>query len=213
MVSMNIEDTMTAEAEFAELASTVRGEGLGVTPVKALSNNADTMVPIYHAITGHSHKVPYYMVDTNEGHSLLKVTFTNEDIRLNQLDPKWAGKRVWYLTEQTREKQTEGDIYCTFSVHQTDASKQEVIARGFAVDCRKNVKFATRYDMENHRKLRHPRRDAAISRYDDERRSQEIAEANRINAQALSALVELMKQQQAPTQTMRTRQSSVQTGE
>ncbi len=200
MVSLNVENAMSAENEFSELASAVRGEGLGITPLKAMNNNADTMVPIYHAITGHAHKVPYYMVDTNEGHSLLKVIFTSEDVRLNQLDPKWESKRVWYLTTQTPEKQVEGDVYCTFSVKQPDVERQSVIKRGFTVDCRKDVKFATRYDMENHRKLRHPRRDAALLRYEDERRSQEISDANQINARALATLVELMKQQNTPRQ-------------
>jgi hypothetical protein len=191
----DLELTMSADAEFAELASTVRGEGMGVTPVKALNNNADQMVDVYHAITNHSHRVPYYMVDTTEGHSLLRVVFTEDDIRQNQIDPKWTGKRVWHLQPQSVETPLVGDIYCTFSVHQSDEEKAKISEQGFIVDCRKNTKFRTRYDMENHRRLRHPRRDTAMKQYASEKNAEEIARANAMNAQALAQLMQMMQAQ------------------
>ncbi len=193
----SLETNMAADAEFAELASTIRGEGLQVTPLKAMNNNADTMVPVYHAITNNSHKVPFYMVDTTEGHSLLRVLFTQDDINQNQIDPKWLGKRVWHISPQTADTQNGGAIYCSFSVHQPKDMQEKILDDGFTVDCRKQVKFTSRYDMEHHRALRHPRRHAAMARYDAEKNTQEIAASNAINAQALSGLLEMMKNQQA----------------
>ena len=51
--------------------------------------------------------------------------------------------------------------------------------------------------MEHHRALRNPRRHAAMARYDAEKNTQEIAASNAINAQALSGLLEMIKNQQA----------------
>ena len=191
-----LETAMSAENEFETLSQSLKSEGMAASPLKAMNNNADTMVPVYHAITNYSHSVPYYMVDTNDGASLLKRTFTNEDVRLNQLDPKWANKRVWYLTEQPTEEKI-GDFFCTFSANQPKEKQEEIRTQGFQCDCRKVVTFNTRYDMENHRRLRHPRRHEALARWTQEHQAEEVSKANSINAQALAALTEMLSQQQA----------------
>jgi len=122
---VDINDTMAdADVELAHLRSALVSEGVTFTDLKAQNNNADTYVTLYHAFDGRTvGRIPFYMVDTAEGYSRLRETFSADDVRNANADKSWIGKRVWYTTPQPRPN-ANGKYRCPFSVFQTEEERR-----------------------------------------------------------------------------------------
>src|SRR5690606_12873705 len=122
--------------------------------------------------------------DTREGDSILRRTFSAQDVRDAGMDPSWIGKRVWYLTPQPHEG-PDGKLWCPFSALQDEAAITAMMEEGFRCDCRKNVTFATRDEVDRHVEKRHPRRYKAL-RDQEERKYRELQDSR------LAALLEAL---------------------
>jgi hypothetical protein len=156
-----------ADVEIAALRTAMQSEGVSFTDLKANSNNADVYATLYHAFDGRViTRVPFYMIDTAEGYSRLRETFSADDVKNASADPSWIGKRVWYTTPQPRPNDG-GKYTCPFSAHNSEAEREAMLEKGFRSDCRKEVTFATRDEADRHVEKRHPRRRAAMERLEE----------------------------------------------
>jgi hypothetical protein len=185
---------VSASAESEALRAQVVGEGFGMTDVTAKNNNADKYVTLYHAFNGMVRsRIPFYMVDTREGTSLLFRVFTAQDIKNANADPKWIGKRVWYTTPQPTEN-IAGRYLCPFSANADDETKAAMNEQGFRCDCRKAVTFATRDEVDRHVEKRHQRRYRVL-------KEQELREEQRIQSDNLAVVLNALKESMAPKTT------------
>jgi len=190
-------DTVSLEAdeESARLLSDIKAAGLNVSGLSEISDDgtklgADIIVPLYHAFNGRVWQGPLYMT-TGEGGamSLLKYRFSAEDVRLNGLDPKWTGKRVWYVDPQPMTGE-EGRILCRFSVNLPADRKELLVEQGFSALCRKDVKFNTQAQEDYHVQKRHPRYYAFMKTKKVEDAAESAARSQATQTEALIALVE-----------------------
>jgi aromatic ring-cleaving dioxygenase len=182
---------VSASADAEQLRAQIVGEGFGVTDVEAKNNNADKYVTLYHAYNGKVRsRIPFYMVDTREGTSLLFRTFTADDIKNDNADPKWVGQRVWHIKPQPTEDIV-GKFNCPFSADADEATKAEMNERGFRCDCRKAVTFATRDEADRHVEKRHPRRYRIL-------KEQIEKEEQRARDDSLATVLNALKEQMAP---------------
>ena len=180
----------------AEAVALLQREGLAVSKMTSSSNDAFRMAVVYHAYDGRSIKVPVYMVDPSEGDSLLKRVFTAED---KDAPPEYIGKRVWYLKEQPIIRPV-GTFRCLFSFYNDDETKAKMLSEGFESNCRNKTKFPTRFEMDNHVRLRHPRRYTARTKFELEKSAEKQAASAENNTEALMVLItELLKSQNKPT--------------
>ena len=176
----------------AEAVSLLQREGLNVSKMSSSTNDAFRMATVYHAYDGRAIKVPVYMVDPSEGDSLLKRVFTSAD---KDAPPEYIGKRVWYLKEQPTIR-PEGTVRCLFSYYNDDAEKAKMLTEGFESNCRNKTKFPTRFEMDNHMRLRHPRRYNARTKFELEKSAEKQAASAENNTEALMLLIsELLKSQ------------------
>lgn len=190
-------DTVSLEAdeESARLLADVKAAGLTMTGLQEVSDDgsklgADIMISLYHAFDGRVWRGPLYMT-TGEGGamSLLKYRFDAEQVRLNQLDPKWIGKRVWYVDPQPVEGE-EGRILCRFSVDLPDDRKKALQEQGFTALCRKDARFNTQAQEDFHVQKRHPRYYEYMKTKNAEDNSRRAIETQAAQTEALIALVE-----------------------
>jgi hypothetical protein len=164
----NVDTMVDADVEIAQLKSALASEGVAFTPLKATTNNADTYVTLYHAFDGRAvQRIPFYMVDTSEGASRLRQTFTADDVKNANVGPEWIGKRVWYTTPQPT-MDVQGKFRCPYSAFNPDEEKEALLERGFRSDCRKQITFATRDEVNRHVEKRHPRRHTAMMRLEEQ---------------------------------------------
>lgn len=186
--------SLEADEDSAKILADVQAAGLQVSGLSEVSEDgskvgADIMVTLHHAFDGRTWVGPLYMT-TGEGGamSLLKYRFTPEQVRLNGLDPKWVGKRVWYADPQP-VSDNEGRILCRFSVKQPEANKEYLRNSGFDVFCRKEVTFNTEAQEDYHVQKRHPRWYEFMKTKRAEMAASESAKAQTAQTEALIALV------------------------
>lgn len=189
--------SLDADEESARILADVRAAGLQVSGLSEISDDgnkvgADINVTLYHAFDGRTWSGPLYMT-TGEGGamSLLKYRFTPEQVRLNGLDPKWTGKRVWYADPQPVQGH-DGRILCRFSVKQPKEQIEFLQASGFDVFCRKDVTFNTEAQEDYHVQKRHPRWYDFMKTKKAEKNAADSANAQAASTEALVKLIETL---------------------
>ena len=147
------DDVVNAETR----ADIKRLSGVIGTDVSASStrstNDADKMVPMYHAYDGRTIRVPMYQVEDR-----LMRTFDRTD----EIPQEYWGKQVWVLSDEERTAEPEaGEFQCRLSPNAPDETKAEMKAAGLNSNCRKRLKyggFATQFEADEHFRVKHPRR-------------------------------------------------------
>lgn len=142
----------------AETASAIKGLGRVIgtdvsTSGTRSTNDADKMVPMYHAYDGRTIRVPMYQVEDR-----LMRTFDRTD----EIPQEYWGKQVWVLDGEERTAEPEnGEFQCRLSPKASDETKAEMKAAGLNANCRKRLKydgFATQFEADEHFRVKHPRR-------------------------------------------------------
>ena len=141
-----------------ETSSAIKGLGSVIgTDVSASgvrsTNDADKMVPMYHAYDGRTIRVPMYQVEDR-----LMRTFERTD----EIPREFWDKQVWVLDSDDRTAEPEqGEFQCRLSPNAPDETKAEMKAAGLNSNCRKRLKyggFATQFEADEHFRVKHPRR-------------------------------------------------------
>lgn len=168
-----------------ETKAEVKALNLGMNPVKA-TNNANLMVPLYHAFDGRTVPVPMYQVAKR-----FTVRFTAGD----DCPAEYVGQRVWYPNPQ-RVSTGVRAFKCPLQVG--GETRPDILAAGLQPSCRHKAGFFTEFDAEEHFRKRHPKRWAAHQRFITQNTTKEsndkLSQAIALMAQALTQKAEQPKQ-------------------
>ncbi len=163
MIAMQIEDAqgiLRDDVLDSDTRGAVKGMGFGSARAKT-TNEADRLIPLYHAYDGRVRNVPKYMAPR------LRTTMFPRDN--NEVPEEYWGKPVWSIDDEyPAEDENVYDFYCRLSKFAPDGIKAEISAAGLSANCRKRLAhggFPTQFEADEHFRKKHPRRWAAYQRY------------------------------------------------
>lgn len=133
----------------------IRDLGMGIAPTK-VTNEADKMVALHHVLDGRIVRVPKYMVPR-----MLTFRFPVD----NEIAPEFHRKRVWSTRRPANMPVDDRQFMCLLSTQQTDEVKAAVELAGLRSLCRKPIKFRTKFEADEHFRIKHRRSFAAYERY------------------------------------------------